>query len=239
LMGFLGFGTSGGSGGGGTSALKDMFDGGGRGGSGGSFSMMRNNEYKAAGGAQAVPGQRPQGFTSMGDNGKLQRRGFGGYGYEDPTTKQWVNAGTDAFNGGGAGTAGSSFKGAGLYSGLLNMFGVNPMGYDPNAPVQPQAAEQGQGQPSDNSALVNMINNNEYLIKNSTNGQSDNGYQQQQQQPPGNPFQIPSGAYTQPSQITQTALGPNNMPMPEYLRSLSGRVNNAVAPPNRGRYGSM
>jgi hypothetical protein len=213
-----------------------MKDGGGRGGSGGSFSMMRNNEYKAAGGAPAVAGQRPQGFTSMGDNGQLQRRGFGGYGYEDPTTKQWVPFGVDAINGGGAGTAGSSFKGAGLYSGLLNMFGVNPMGYDPNAPVQPQAAGQGQGQPRDNSALVNMINNSDALIKN--NGQSDNGYQQQQR-PPAAPFQIPSGAYTPPGQITQTALGPNNMPMPEYLKSLSGRVNRAVAPPNRGRYGSM
>jgi hypothetical protein len=142
-MGFLGFGSSGGSGGGGTSALKDMFDGGGRGGSGGSFSMMRNNEYKAAGGAQAVPGSVHRASRLWATMVKLQRRGFGGYGYEDPTTKQWVNAGTDALNGGGAGTAGSSFKGAGLYSGLLNMFGVNPMGYDPNAPVQPQAAEQG------------------------------------------------------------------------------------------------
>ena len=231
-MGFLGFGTSGG---GLSSAFKDMKDGGGRGGSGGSFSMMRNNEYKAAGGAPAVAGQRPQGFTSMGDNGKLQRRGFGGYGYEDPTTKQWVPFGVDAINGGGAGTAGSSFKGAGLYSGLLNMFGVNPMGYDPNAPVQPQAAGQEQGQQRDNSAMIASLNNSDALMK---NGQSDNGYQQQQR-PPGNPFQIPSGAYTPPGQITQTALGQNNMPMPEYLRSLSGRVNRAVAPPNRGRYGSM
>jgi len=231
-MGFLGFGEKGG---GLSSAFKDMTDGGGRGGSGGSFSMMRNNEYQAAGGAPAVAGQRPQGFTSMGDNGQLQRRGFGGYGYQDPTTNQWVNAGTDAFNGGGAGTAGSSFKGAGLYSGLLNMFGVNPMGYDPNAPVQPQAAGQEQGQQRDNSAMIASLNNSDALMK---NGQSDNGYQQQQR-PPAAQFQIPSGAYTQPGQITQTALGPNNMPMPEYLRSLSGRVNNAVAPPNRGRYGSM
>jgi hypothetical protein len=154
LMGFLGFGTSGG---GLSSAFKDMKDGGGRGGSGGSFSMMRNNEYKAAGGAPAVAGQRPQGFTSMGDNGQLQRRGFGGYGYEDPTTKQWVPFGVDAINGGGAGTAGSSFKGAGLYSGLLNMFGVNPMGYDPNAPVQPQAAGQEQGQQRDNSAMIAYV----------------------------------------------------------------------------------
>jgi len=230
-MGFLGFGEKAG---GLSSAFKDMTDGGGRGGSGGSFSMMRNNEYQAAGGAPAVAGQRPQGFTSMGDNGQLQRRGFGGYGYQDPTTNQWVNAGTDAFNGGGAGTAGSSFKGAGLYSGLLNMFGVNPMGYDPNAPVQPQAAGQGQGQQRDNSELLKMLNNSDALI---SNGQSANGYQQQR--PPAAQFQIPSGAYTQPGQITQTALGPNNMPMPEYLRSLSGRVNNAVAPPNRGRYGSM
>jgi hypothetical protein len=231
-MGFLGFGEKGG---GLSSAFKDMTDGGGRGGSGGSFSMMRNNEYQAAGGAPAVAGQRPQGFTSMGDNGQLQRRGFGGYGYEDPTTKQWVNAGTDAINGGGAGTAGSSFKGAGLYSGLLNMFGVNPMGYDPNAPVQPQAAGQEQGQPRDNSAMIALLNNSDALMK---NGQSDNGYQQQQR-PPAAQFQIPSGAYTQPGQITQTALGPNNMPMPEYLRSLSGKVNRTVAPPNRGRYGSM
>ena len=231
-MGFLGFGEKGG---GLSSAFKDMKDGGGRGGSGGSFSMMRNNEYQAAGGAPAVAGQRPQGFTSMGDNGQLQRRGFGGYGYEDPTTKQWVPFGVDAINGGGAGMAGNRFKGAGLYSGLLNMFGVNPMGYDPNAPVQPQAAEQGQGQQRDNSAMIASLNNSDALMK---NGQSDNGYQQQQR-PPAAQFQIPSGAYTQPGQITQTALGPNNMPMPEYLRSLSGRVNRAVAPPNRGRYGSM
>jgi hypothetical protein len=234
-MGFLGFGSKkNADGSGGTSAWADMRDGGGRGGSGGSYSMMRNNEYKAAGGAQAVPGQRPQGFTSMGDNGQLQRRGFGGYGYEDPTTKQWVPFGVDAINGGGAGTAGSSFKGAGLYSGLLNIFGVNPMGYDPNAPVQPQAAGQEQGQQRDNSELLKMLNSSDALISN--NGQSDNGYQQR---PPAAQFQIPSGAYTQPGQITQTALGPNNMPMPEYLRSLSGRVNRAVAPPNRGRYGSM
>jgi hypothetical protein len=45
--------------------------------------------------------------------------------------------------------------------------------------------------------------------------------------------------YLPENKITQTALGPNNMPMPEYLRILSGRVNRAVAPPNRGRYGSM
>ena len=230
-MGFLGFGEKGG---GLSSAFKDMTDGGGRGGSGGSFSMMRNNEYKAANGAPVVAGQRPQGFTSMGDNGQLQRRGFGGYGYEDPTTKQWVPFGVDAINGGGAGTAGSSFKGAGLYSGILNMFGVNPMGYDPNAPVQPQAA--GQGQPRDNSELVALMNSSDALIKNSTNGQSDNGYQQQR--PPGNPFQIPNGAYTQPGQITQTALG-ENPSNTEYLHKLSGRVNRAVAPPNRGRYGSM
>jgi hypothetical protein len=230
-MGFLGFGEKGG---GLSSAFKDMKDGGGRGGSGGSFSMMRNNEYQAAGGAPAVAGQRPQGFTSMGDNGQLQRRGFGGYGYEDPTTKQWVPFGVDAINGGGAGTADSSFKGAGLYSGLLNMFGVNPMGYDPNAPVQPQAAGQEQGQPRDNSAMVNMLNSSDALI---SNGQSDNGYQQQQR-PPGNPFQIPSGAYTPPGQITQTALG-GNPSNAEYLQKLSGRVNRAVAPPNRGRNGSM
>ena len=231
-MGFLGFGTKDDNGGG-TSALEDMFDGGGRGGSGGSYSMMRNDEYQAAGGAPAVAGQRPQGFTSMGDNGQLQRRGFGGYGYEDPTTKQWVPFGVDVINGGGAGMAGNRFKGPFAITGLLNMLGVRPQGYDPNAPVQPQA--DGQAQPRDNSAMVNMLNSSDALI---SNGQSDNGYQQQQR-PPAAQFQIPSGAYTQPGQITQTALGPNNMPMPEYLRSLSGRVNRAVAPPNRGRYGSM
>jgi hypothetical protein len=180
-MGFLGFGSKkNADGSGGTSAWADMRDGGGRGGSGGSYSMMRNNEYKAAGGAQAVPGQRPQGFTSMGDNGQLQRRGFGGYGYEDPMTKQWVNAGTDALNGGNAGTAGSSFEGAGLYSGLLNMFGVNPMGYDPNAPVHEKTSKQKMaaaavGKP-DNSELLKMLNSSDALISN--NGQSDNGYQQ-------------------------------------------------------------
>jgi len=229
-MGFLGFGTKDDNGGG-TSALEDMFDGGGRGGSGNSYSRLSNAEYQRIGGGAAVAGQRPQGYTSIGSDGNRVRTGFGGYGYEDPTTKQWVPFGVDVINGGGAGMAGDRFKGPFAITGLLNMLGVRPQGYDPNAPVQPQAA--GQGQPRDNSAMVNMLNSSDALI---SNGQSANGYQQQR--PPAAPFQIPSGAYTPPGQITQTALGvnPSN---DEYLQKLSGRVNRAVAPPNRGRYGSM
>jgi hypothetical protein len=34
----------------------------------------------------------------------------------------------DMFDGGGMGATGDSFKGAGLYSGLLNMLGIKPMG---------------------------------------------------------------------------------------------------------------
>jgi hypothetical protein len=131
--------------------------------------MRKQCRYKRiAGGAQAVPGQRPQGFTSMGDNGQLQRRtGFGGYGYEDPTTKQWVPFGVDAINGGGAGMAGNRFKGPFAITGLLNMLGVRPQGYDPNAPVQPQA--DGQAQPRDNSAMVNMLNSSDALISRTAN----------------------------------------------------------------------
>jgi hypothetical protein len=221
-MGFLGFGEKGG---GLSSAFKDMTDGGGRGGSGNSYSRLSNAEYQRIGGGAAVAGERPQGYTSIGNDGNRVRTGFGGYGYEDPLTKQWVPFGVDAINGGGAGMAGNRFKGPFAITGLLNMLGVRPQGYDPNAPVQEQ------GQQRDNSELLKMLNNSDALISN--NGQSDNGYQQQR--PPAAQFQIPSGAYTPPNQITQTALGPNNMPMPEYLRSLSGRVNRAVAPPNRGR----
>jgi hypothetical protein len=221
-MGFLGFGEKGG---GLSSAFKDMTDGGGRGGSGNSYSRLSNAEYQRIGGGAAVAGERPQGYTSIGNDGNRVRTGFGGYGYEDPMTKQWVPFGVDAINGGGAGMAGNRFKGPFAITGLLNMLGVRPQGYDPNAPVQEQ------GQQRDNSELLKMLNNSDALISN--NGQSDNGYQQQR--PPAAQFQIPSGAYTPPNQITQTALGPNNMPMPEYLRSLSGRVNRAVAPPNRGR----
>jgi hypothetical protein len=221
-MGFLGFGEKGG---GLSSAFKDMTDGGGRGGSGNSYSTLDNADYQRIGGGAAVAGERPQGYTSIGNDGNRVRTGFGGYGYEDPLTKQWVPFGVDAINGGGAGMAGNRFKGPFAITGLLNMLGVRPQGYDPNAPVQEQ------GQQRDNSELLKMLNNSDALISN--NGQSDNGYQQQR--PPAAQFQIPSGAYTPPNQITQTALGPNNMPMPEYLRSLSGRVNRAVAPPNRGR----
>jgi hypothetical protein len=125
-MGFLGFGEKGG---GLSSAFKDMTDGGGRGGSGNSYSRLSNAEYQRIGGGAAVAGERPQGYTSIGNDGNRVRTGFGGYGYEDPMTKQWVPFGVDAINGGGAGMAGNRFKGPFAITGLLNMLGVRPMGY--------------------------------------------------------------------------------------------------------------
>jgi hypothetical protein len=55
--------------------------------------------------------------------------GFAGYGYHD-AQGNWVPASVDMRNGGGAGRAGNTFMGGGMYSGLLNMFGVRPEGYN-------------------------------------------------------------------------------------------------------------
>jgi hypothetical protein len=222
LMGFLGFGEKGG---GLSSAFKDMKDGGGRGGSGNSYSRLSNAEYQRIGGGAAVAGERPQGYTSIGNDGNRVRTGFGGYGYEDPLTKQWVPFGVDAINGGGAGMAGNRFKGPFAITGLLNMLGVRPMGYADRVAAASQA-QAPQAQAPQQTAP-------EY----STNGQSAyTGANMNDQN-----FAMPDwmNPYLPENKITQTALGPNNMPMPEYLRSLSGRVNRAVASPNRGRYGSM
>ena len=203
------------------SGFSDMFDGGGRGGSGNSFSMLDNSEYRRIGGGEAVAGERPQGYTSIGKDGNRVRRGLFGYGYEDPTSRQWVNAATDAINGGGAGMSGDRFKGPMAITGLLNMFGVRPLGYADRVAAasqgqvpQAQAAQQIAPQYSTNgqSAYAGAnVNNSQFVMPNFTN------------------------PYLPENNITQTALGPNNMPMPDYLRILSGRVNNA----NRGRYGSM
>jgi hypothetical protein len=141
-MGFLGFGEKGG---GLSSAFKDMKDGGGRGGSGNSYSTLDNADYQRIGGGAAVAGERPQGYTSIDSGGNRQRRGgllSFGYGYEDPTTKQWVPFGVDAINGGGAGMAGNRFKGPFAITGLLNALGVRPQGYAERQAAMAQAGSQ-------------------------------------------------------------------------------------------------
>ena len=52
------------------------------------------------------------------------------FGYYDMNTGRYVPAYIDMFDGGGKNTSGEFFEGAGLYSGLLNLAGVAPYGYN-------------------------------------------------------------------------------------------------------------
>ena len=92
-------------------SIKDMFDGGGAGQSGAKFEG--GGILSAAANAVARPaGSRERGDADM-------RTGIGGFA-------------RDAFNGGGWGRSGDTFKGGpygGAIGGLLNMAGVRPMGY--------------------------------------------------------------------------------------------------------------
>jgi hypothetical protein len=96
-----------------------MFDGGGPGRSGGPFQ---------GGGLISAIGNALTGNRGMGV-GEDAGVGFAGYGYHD-ARGNWVPASVDMRNGGGAGRAGNTFMGGGMYSGLLNMFGVRPEGYN-------------------------------------------------------------------------------------------------------------
>jgi len=92
-------------------SIKDMFDGGGKGQSGAKFEG--GGILSAAANAVARPaGSRERGEPDM-------RTGIGGFA-------------RDAFNGGGWGRSGDTFKGGpygGAIGGLLNVAGVRPMGY--------------------------------------------------------------------------------------------------------------
>ena len=102
--------------------VKDMFDGGGAGQSGTSFSgggllSSAANRVATPRGSRTSGGEmRPQSRPDMG--AMMQRQ----QSQQKPTFFQ------DMFDGGGMGATGDSFKGAGLYSGLLNMLGIKPMG---------------------------------------------------------------------------------------------------------------
>ena len=52
------------------------------------------------------------------------------FGYYDMNTGKYVPAYIDAIDGGGKNTSGEFFEGAGLYSGLLNLAGVAPYGFN-------------------------------------------------------------------------------------------------------------
>jgi len=93
----------------GYTSIRDMFDGGGAGQSGAQF---EGGGFLSAA-ANAIA--RPRGSVDRGDAD--MRTGIGGFL-------------RDAVNGGGWGASGSTFQGAGGYSGLLNMLGVKPMGED-------------------------------------------------------------------------------------------------------------
>jgi len=77
------------------------------------------------------------------------------FGYFDMNTGNYVPAYIDAIDGGGMNTSGDTFKGAGLYSGLLNLAGVAPYGYN-----RPRTYAQAgmENRPSGVSAMV--ANNN-------------------------------------------------------------------------------
>ena len=77
------------------------------------------------------------------------------FGYFDMNTGNYAPAHIDAIDGGGVNTSGDTFKGAGLYSGLLNLAGVAPYGYN-----RPRTYAQAgmENRPSGVSAMV--ANNN-------------------------------------------------------------------------------
>ena len=115
-----------GGGGRGYTSFGDMFDGGGPGRSGPTFV---GGPFSAGLNAMGV---RPAGYAERmaagAASGPQGQRGFGGYGYTDPATGQWVSAGRDMIDGGGPGRSGDTFQG-GPFSGLLNALGVRPAGY--------------------------------------------------------------------------------------------------------------
>ena len=80
------------------------------------------------------------------------------FGYYDMNTGRYVPAYIDMFDGGGKNTSGEFFEGAGLYSGLLNLAGVAPYGYN-----RPRTYAQAgmENRPTGMSAMVanNNVNN--------------------------------------------------------------------------------
>jgi hypothetical protein len=114
--------------GGGYTSFSDMFDGGGPGRSGGPFQ---------GGGLISAIGNALTGNRGMGV-GEDAGVGFAGYGYHD-AQGNWVPSAVDMRNGGGPGRAGNTFMGGGMYSGLLNMFGVRPEGYEDMVMSQEEA----------------------------------------------------------------------------------------------------
>jgi hypothetical protein len=106
-----------------------MFDGGGPGASGGPFQ---------GGGLLSAVGNVLTGNRGMGV-GPDAGVGFAGYGYND-AQGNWVPAYIDMRNGGGPGRAGNTFMGGGHYSGILNMLGVRPMGYN-DTQAEPSSAQ--------------------------------------------------------------------------------------------------
>ena len=100
-------------------SFGDMFDGGGPGRSGGPFQ---------GGGLLSAVANAFTGNNGVGV-GPEAGVGFAGYGYNDKQGN-WVPAGVDMRNGGGAGMAGPTFQGGGTYSLLANILGIRPYGFD-------------------------------------------------------------------------------------------------------------
>ena len=124
-------------------SVGDMFDGGGKGQSGSTFSgggpiSSISNMVADPRGSRGSEGQmRPQGRPDMQQMAARQ-----------PQKPNFIQ---DMFNGGGYGASGDTFQGGG-YSGLLNMFGIKPLGSHDRGTMQSyadalQAASQPQMQP--------------------------------------------------------------------------------------------
>jgi len=76
------------------------------------------------------------------------------FGYFDMNTGNYVPAYIDMFDGGGMNTSGDTFKGAGLYSAILNAAGVAPYGYN-----RPRTYAQA-GMENRPTGMSNMVANN-------------------------------------------------------------------------------
>jgi hypothetical protein len=128
---------------GGYTSFADMFDGGGPGASGGPFK---------GGGLLSAIGNALTNNRGMGV-GPEAGVGFAGYGYND-ASGNWVPASVDMRNGGGPGQSGPYFQGGGMYSGILNMLGVRPMGYNATASSMAPMGGGGDGGGMRNPALA-------------------------------------------------------------------------------------
>ena len=114
-------------------SIKDMFDGGGRNAEGATFqgggplSAMANAMNIAPSGYHASQAQINANAPAPAQAAQMQQQT---YRKATPRGAENYSRFRDMFDGGGMGYEGNNFRGAGGYSVLANMLGLQPMGYE-------------------------------------------------------------------------------------------------------------